>query len=63
MFRDMAKAKTTGFKAPSIPTGLMKKFCRIAYTTYRDVNIKLSLSPEDTAHLMAEFYKKLQEFV
>lgn len=39
MFSDMAKA--AGFKAPTIPDGLMKKLGRIAYTTYRDENIKL----------------------
>ncbi|WP_375704483.1 helix-turn-helix domain-containing protein, partial [Bartonella sp. AD328YNZD] len=41
MFSDMAKAKAAGFKAPTIPAGLMKKLGRIAYTTYRDANIKL----------------------
>ncbi|WP_074381345.1 helix-turn-helix domain-containing protein [Bartonella doshiae] len=61
MFSDMAKAKTSGFKAPTIPTGLMKKLGRIAYTTYRDAKIKLP--PEDIAELAAELYKKLQELV
>ncbi|WP_208434617.1 helix-turn-helix domain-containing protein [Bartonella taylorii] len=61
MFSDMAKAKAAGFKAPTIPTGLMKKLGRIAYTTYRDANIKIP--PEDIAELAAELYKKLQELV
>ncbi|WP_375701718.1 helix-turn-helix transcriptional regulator [Bartonella sp. AA89HNZF] len=61
MFTDMAKAKAAGFKAPTIPAGLMKKLGRIAYTTYRDANIKLP--PEDIAELAAELYKKLQELV
>ncbi|WP_208431539.1 helix-turn-helix domain-containing protein [Bartonella doshiae] len=61
MFSDMAKAKAAGFKAPTIPAGLMKKLGRIAYTTYRDANIKLP--PEDIAELAAELYKKLQELV
>ncbi|WP_208432185.1 helix-turn-helix domain-containing protein [Bartonella doshiae] len=61
MFSDMAKAKSSGFKAPTIPTGLMKKLGRIAYTTYRDANIKLP--PEDIAELAAELYRKLQELV
>ncbi|WP_026500452.1 helix-turn-helix domain-containing protein [Bartonella grahamii] len=61
MFSDMAKAKAAGFKAPTIPTGLMKKLGRIAYTTYRDAKIKLP--PEDIAELAAELYKKLQELV
>ncbi len=61
MFSDMAKAKAAGFKAPTIPAGLMKKLGRIAYTTYRDAKIKLP--PEDIAELAAELYKKLQELV
>ncbi|WP_317993195.1 helix-turn-helix domain-containing protein [Bartonella gliris] len=61
MFTDMAKAKAAGFKAPTIPAGLMKKLGRIAYTTYRDAKIKLP--PEDIAELAAELYKKLQELV
>ncbi|PIT67874.1 helix-turn-helix domain-containing protein [Bartonella tribocorum] len=61
MFTDVAKAKAADFKAPTIPTGLMKKLGRIAYTTYRDANIKLP--PEDIAELAAELYKKLQELV
>ncbi|EJF86192.1 helix-turn-helix domain-containing protein [Candidatus Bartonella washoeensis] len=61
MFSDMAKAKAAGFKAPTIPTGLMKKLGRVAYTTYRDAKIKLP--PEDIAELAAELYKKLQELV
>ncbi|UNE55395.1 helix-turn-helix domain-containing protein [Bartonella machadoae] len=61
MFSDMAKAKAAGFKAPTIPTGLMKKLGRIAYTTYRDAKIKLP--PEDIAELAAELYRKLQELV
>ncbi|GAA5115125.1 helix-turn-helix transcriptional regulator [Bartonella jaculi] len=61
MFSDMAKAKAVGFKMPTIPAGLMKKLGRIAYTTYRDENIKLP--PEDIAELAAELYKKLQELV
>ncbi|UNF47875.1 helix-turn-helix domain-containing protein [Bartonella krasnovii] len=61
MFSDMAKAKAVGFKMPTIPDGLMKKLGRIAYTTYRDENIKLP--PEDIAELAAELYKKLQELV
>ncbi|WP_375704406.1 helix-turn-helix transcriptional regulator [Bartonella sp. AD328YNZD] len=61
MFSDMAKAKTAGFKPQTIPAGLMKKLGRIAYTTYRDANIKLP--PEDIAELAAELYKKLQELV
>ncbi len=51
MFSDMAKAKAAGFKAPTIPAGLMKKLGRIAYTTYRDAKIKLP--PEDIAELAA----------
>ncbi|UNF39937.1 helix-turn-helix domain containing protein [Bartonella krasnovii] len=61
MFTDMAKAKAVGFKMPTIPAGLMKKLGRIAYTTYRDENIKLP--PEDIAELAADLYKKLQELV
>ncbi|QEE12088.1 helix-turn-helix transcriptional regulator [Bartonella krasnovii] len=61
MFSDMAKAKAAGFKPQTIPAGLMKKLGRIAYTTYRDENIKLP--PEDIAELAAELYKKLQELV
>ncbi|WP_375683031.1 MULTISPECIES: helix-turn-helix domain-containing protein [unclassified Bartonella] len=61
MFSDMAKAKAAGFKAPTIPAGLMKKLGRIAYTTYRDANIKIP--PEDIAELAAELYGKLQELV
>ncbi|WP_375683734.1 helix-turn-helix domain-containing protein [Bartonella sp. AP285QHHD] len=61
MFSDMAKAKAAGFKPPTIPTGLMKKLGRIAYTTYRDANIKIP--PEDIAELAAELYGKLQELV
>lgn len=36
MFSDMATAKETGFKEPTIPAGLMKIRDRIAYTTYRN---------------------------
>ncbi|WP_375673331.1 helix-turn-helix domain-containing protein [Bartonella sp. CL25QHWL] len=61
MFTDMEKAKAAGFKPQTIPAGLMKKLGRIAYTTYRDANIKLP--PEDIAELAAELYKKLQELV
>ncbi|WP_375613733.1 MULTISPECIES: helix-turn-helix domain-containing protein [unclassified Bartonella] len=61
MFSDMVKAKAAGFKAPTIPAGLMKKLGRIAYTTYRDANIKIP--PEDIAELAAELYRKLQELV
>ncbi|WP_375675579.1 MULTISPECIES: helix-turn-helix domain-containing protein [unclassified Bartonella] len=61
MFTDMAKAKTAGFKPQTIPAGLMKKLGRIAYTTYRDANIKIP--PEDIAELAAELYRKLQELV
>ncbi|WP_375646415.1 helix-turn-helix domain-containing protein [Bartonella sp. TT29SHDZB] len=61
MFSNMAKAKAAGFKAPTIPAGLMKKLGRIAYTTYRDANIKIP--PEDIAELAAELYGKLQELV
>ncbi|WP_375683030.1 MULTISPECIES: helix-turn-helix transcriptional regulator [unclassified Bartonella] len=61
MFSDMAKAKAAGFKPQTIPTGLMKKLGRIAYTTYRDAKIKLP--PEDIAELAAELYGKLQELV
>ncbi|WP_375670942.1 helix-turn-helix domain-containing protein [Bartonella sp. CL434QHHD] len=61
MFSDMAKAKAAGFKPQTIPTGLMKKLGRIAYTTYRDAKIKLP--PEDIAELAAELYRKLQELV
>ncbi len=41
MFPNVAKEKTAVLKTPTIPTGLMKKLARIAYTTYRDANIKL----------------------
>ncbi|WP_156850686.1 helix-turn-helix domain-containing protein [Bartonella refiksaydamii] len=61
MFSDMAKAKAAGFKPQTIPTGLMKKLGRVAYTTYRDENIKLP--PEDIAELAAELCIKLQELV
>ncbi|UNF36529.1 MULTISPECIES: helix-turn-helix domain-containing protein [Bartonella] len=61
MFSDMAKAKAAGFKPQTIPAGLMKKLGRIAYTTYRDENIKLP--PEDIAELAAELCIKLQELV
>ncbi len=61
MFSDMAKAKAAGFKPQTIPAGLMKKLGRIAYTTYRDANIKLP--PEDIAELAAELCIKLQELV
>ncbi|WP_455465990.1 helix-turn-helix domain-containing protein [Bartonella sp. B39] len=61
MFSDMAKAKAAGFKAPILPSGLMKKLGRIAYTTYRDAKIKLP--PEDIAEIAAELYGKLQELV
>ncbi len=61
MFTDMEKAKAAGFKPQTIPTGLMKKLGRIAYTTYRDANIKLP--PEDIAELAAELCIKLQELV
>ncbi len=62
MFRDMEKAKAACLKAPAIiPAGLMKKLGRVAYTTCRNANIKLS--PEDLAELAAELYKKLQELV
>ncbi|UNE55510.1 helix-turn-helix domain-containing protein [Bartonella machadoae] len=59
MFVDITKV--LGLKAPTIPTGLMKKLGRIAYTTYRDAKIKLP--PEDIAELAAELYRKLQELV
>ncbi|WP_455466200.1 helix-turn-helix domain-containing protein [Bartonella sp. B39] len=59
MFSDMAKARAAGFKAPILPSGLMKKLGRIAYTTYRDAKIKLP--PEDIAEIAAELYGKLQE--
>ncbi|WP_375685383.1 helix-turn-helix domain-containing protein [Bartonella sp. TT110JLCBS] len=61
MFSNMAKAKAAGFKAPTIPAGLMKKLGRIAYTTYRDANIKIP--PEDIAERAAELCIKLQELV
>ncbi len=61
MFTDMEKAKAAGFKPQTIPAGLMKKLGRVAYTTYRDANIKLP--PEDIAELAAELYRKLQELV
>ncbi|WP_375679165.1 MULTISPECIES: helix-turn-helix transcriptional regulator [unclassified Bartonella] len=61
IFSDMAKAKAAGFKPQTIPAGLMKKLGRIAYTTYRDANIKLP--PEDIAELAAELCIKLQELV
>lgn len=61
MFTDVAKAKAAGFKPQTIPAGLMKKLGRIAYTTYRDANIKLP--PEDIAELAVELYAKLQELV
>ncbi|WP_208432534.1 helix-turn-helix domain-containing protein [Bartonella taylorii] len=60
-FSDMAKAKAAGFKPQTIPAGLMKKLGRVAYTTYRDANIKLP--PEDIAELAAELCIKLQELV
>ncbi len=59
MFTDMAKV--ADLKTPTIPSGLMKKLGRVAYTTYRDAKIKLL--PEDIAELAAELYKKLQELV
>ncbi|WP_348602901.1 hypothetical protein [Bartonella tribocorum] len=40
VFSDIAKA--AGFKAPTLPSGLMKNSVGMAYTTYRDANIKLS---------------------
>ncbi len=58
MFIDVTKVTDL---APTIPTGLMKKLGRIAYTTYRDANIKLP--PEDIVELAAELYRKLQELV
>ncbi|WP_375624498.1 helix-turn-helix domain-containing protein [Bartonella sp. TT119HLJHH] len=61
MFSDMAKAKAAGFKPQTIPAGLMKKLGRIAYTTYRDANIKIP--PEDIAERAAELCIKLQELV
>ncbi|WP_455476136.1 helix-turn-helix domain-containing protein [Bartonella sp. B17] len=61
MFMDMTKAQAAGFKAPILPSGLMKKLARIAYTTYRDAKIKLP--PEDIAEIAAELYGKLQELV
>ncbi len=61
MFIDIAKAKASGFKPQAIPAGLMKKLGGIAYTTYRDANIKLP--PEDIAELAAELYGKLQELI
>ncbi|ENN94455.1 transcriptional regulator [Bartonella vinsonii subsp. berkhoffii str. Tweed] len=57
----MEITKVTDLKAPTIPNGLMKKLGRVAYTTYRDANIKLP--PEEIAELAAELYKKLQELV
>ncbi|WP_336288661.1 helix-turn-helix domain-containing protein [Bartonella sp. CB60] len=59
MFTDMAKV--ADLKTPTIPSGLMKKLGRVAYTTYRDAKIKLP--PEDIAELAAELYEKLQELV
>ncbi|KEC55982.1 hypothetical protein O9A_00207 [Bartonella koehlerae C-29] len=61
MFTDMAKAKTAGFKAPTISSRLMKKFGRVAYTTYHDAKIKLF--SQDIAELAAELYGKLQELI
>ncbi len=57
MFTDIAKAKTAVSKAPTIPTGLMKKLGRIAYTTYRDANI--NLPPEDMRQNFIKSYKSL----
>ncbi|WP_375683022.1 MULTISPECIES: helix-turn-helix domain-containing protein [unclassified Bartonella] len=61
MFINMMKTQSFNISPPTIPAGLMKKLGRIAYTTYRDANIKLP--PEDIAELAAELYKKLQELV
>ncbi|WP_208435865.1 helix-turn-helix domain-containing protein [Bartonella phoceensis] len=61
MFVNMMMPQTFNISPPTIPAGLMKKLGRIAYTTYRDANIKLL--PEDIAELAAELYKKFQELV
>ncbi|WP_375659772.1 MULTISPECIES: helix-turn-helix domain-containing protein, partial [unclassified Bartonella] len=61
MFINMMKTQSFNISPPTIPAGLMKKLGRIAYTTYRDANIKLP--PEDIAELAAELYGKLQELV
>ncbi|WP_208431538.1 helix-turn-helix domain-containing protein [Bartonella doshiae] len=61
MFINMMKTQSFNISPPVIPTGLMKKLGRIAYTTYRDANIKIP--PEDIAELAAELYGKLQELV
>ncbi|WP_375627936.1 MULTISPECIES: helix-turn-helix domain-containing protein [unclassified Bartonella] len=61
MFIDMMMARSFNISPPTIPAGLMKKLGRIAYTTYRNANIKLP--PEDIAELAAELYRKLQELV
>ncbi|WP_375670944.1 helix-turn-helix domain-containing protein [Bartonella sp. CL434QHHD] len=61
MFINMMKTQSFNISPPTIPAGLMKKLGRIAYTTYRDTNIKIP--PEDIAELAAELYGKLQELV
>ncbi|WP_375689230.1 helix-turn-helix domain-containing protein [Bartonella sp. AP57NXGY] len=61
MFINMMKTQSFNISPPTIPAGLMKKLGRIAYTTYRDANIKIP--PEDIAELAAELYRKLQELV
>ncbi|WP_375695531.1 helix-turn-helix domain-containing protein [Bartonella sp. AC66GZZY] len=61
MFINMMKTQSFNISPPAIPAGLMKKLGRIAYTTYRDANIKVP--PEDIAELAAELYRKLQELV
>ncbi|WP_375672472.1 helix-turn-helix domain-containing protein [Bartonella sp. CL45QHWL] len=61
MFINMMKTQSFNISPPTIPAGLMKKLGRIAYTTYRDANIKIP--PEDIAELAAELYGKLQELV
>ncbi|WP_375657638.1 MULTISPECIES: helix-turn-helix domain-containing protein, partial [unclassified Bartonella] len=61
MFINMMTTQSFNISPPTIPAGLMKKLGRIAYTTYRDANIKLP--PEDIAELAAELYGKLQELV
>ncbi|WP_375683733.1 helix-turn-helix domain-containing protein [Bartonella sp. AP285QHHD] len=61
MFINMMKTQSFNISPPTIPAGLMKKLGRVAYTTYRDANIKIP--PEDIAELAAELYRKLQELV
>ncbi|WP_375612306.1 helix-turn-helix domain-containing protein [Bartonella sp. AA9NXGY] len=61
MFINMMKTQSFNISPPTIPAGLMKKLGRIAYTTYRDANIKIP--PEDIAERAAELCIKLQELV